>query len=193
MRKLLISLSLLCLTPAITASAGELTSTYTKINLADCAKGDSNDDEGWATWTCTGYKGMPIYFAHADLREYVGYGPNAKETCSARSTFQRFNAAGTTIEWRLKAGRPVATILRFRVEGDGNKEQFLMVTKLDGSQSCPMGYVDARIKNHNQAARSLADEHHQTFSCTRDVPIVVSKRYGAAKEVASPGPCAPPS
>lgn len=136
---------------------------------------------------------MPIYFAHADLREYVGYGPKAKQTCSAHTTFQRFNAAGTTIEWRLRAGRPVATILRFRVEGDGNKEQFLVVTKLDGDQSCPMGYVDGRIKNHNQAARDLADKHHRTFSCERDVPVVVSKTYRAPTEFATAGRCAPPT
>ncbi|MCP5084006.1 MAG: hypothetical protein GY948_20145 [Alphaproteobacteria bacterium] len=193
MRSLWMFLPAFFLLPAVMASAGEMTSAYTKIKLTECTKGESSDEEGWATWTCTGYRGMPIYFAHADLREYVGYGPNAKQTCSAHTTFQRFNAVGKTIEWRLKAGRPVATILRFRVEGDGNKEQFLMVTKLDGDQSCPMGYVDARIKNHNRAARNLADKHHQRFSCERDAPIVVSKKYAAPTEFATAERCAPPT
>ena len=174
---------------ALSAQAGEFTSTYTKLNVEDCQKGESNDDEGWANWTCTGYQGLPIHFAHADLREYVGYGPDAKNSCSARTTFQRFNAAGKTIEWRLRDGRPVATILRFRVEGDGKKEQFLLVTKLDGAGSCPMGYVDARIANHNQAARDLLDANIDSFNCAHDEPLVVSPRYGQPGEFARGGSC----
>lgn len=193
MRLLSIFLLALLVLPITLARAAELTSTYTKLKVEACQKGDSNEDEAWATWTCSGYQGTPIYFAHADLREYVGYGPNGEKSCSARTTFQRFNAAGKTIEWRLKAGRPVATILRFHVEGDGNKEQFLVVTKLDGDQSCPMGYVDARIKNHNRVARDLADENHQTFSCERDVPIVVSTKYSGPGEFATAQRCTPPS
>lgn len=176
---------------AAPAGAAEFTSAYTKLKLEACQKGESNDDQGWATWTCKGYKGIPIYFAHADLREYVGYGPDAKNTCSARTTFSFFNAAGKTIEWRMKAGKPVATILRFFVEADGKKDQFLMVTKLDGSQSCPMGYVDARLKHHNQKARDLVDQNYEQFSCTQDQPIVVSKKYTNAGQFASAGPCEP--
>lgn len=173
------------------AWAAELTSAYTKLKVENCKKGESSEEEGWATWTCKGHKGIPVYFAHADLREYVGYGPNAKNTCSARTTFTFFNAAGKTIEWRLKAGKPVATILRFHVEADGKKDQFLMVTKLDGADSCPMGYVDARLKHHNQRARDLADQNFASFSCMLDKPIVVSKIYRDAGEFASAGPCDP--
>ncbi len=172
-------------------AAAEFDSAYTKLNLKDCQKGESNDDEGWANWMCTGYKNIPIFFAHADLREYVGYGPDARNTCSARTTFQRFNAAGTTVEWRLRKGRPVATILRFRIESDGLKEQFLVVTKLDGAQSCPMGYVDARVRNHNQAARDLADENVAGFSCANDAPLVVSPKYDRPGAFATSGPCVP--
>lgn len=176
---------------AAPAWAGEMTSTYTKLNVEKCQKGESSEEEGWATWTCTGYQGLPIYFAHADLREYVGYGADAKNSCSARTTFQRFNAAGKTIEWRLRAGQPVATILRFYVDGDGKKEQFLLVTKLDGSGSCPMGYVDARTPNHNQAARDLLDANIDGFSCARDEPLVISSRYGQPGEFARGGSCDP--
>ena len=191
MRLLMILAFCLWVWPAPDVAAAEFDSAYTKLNLEDCRKGESNDDEGWANWTCTGYKGIPIFFAHADLREYVGYGPNARETCSARTTFQRFNAAGKTVEWRLRKGRPVATILRFHVEGDGRKEQFLLVTKLDGAQSCPMGYVDARVRNHNQAARDLADDNVASFSCAHDTPLLVSPKYGTPGEFASGGACAP--
>ncbi|MEM8645156.1 MAG: hypothetical protein AAGF86_02325 [Pseudomonadota bacterium] len=176
---------------ASSVAAAEFDSTYTKLNLKDCQKGESNDDEGWANWMCAGYKGIPIYFGHADLREFVGYGPDARNTCSARTTFQRFNAAGTTVEWRLRRGRPVATILRFRVEGDGLKEQFLVVTKLDGAKACPMGYVDARVRNHNQAARDLADQNVARFSCGNDVPLVISPKYDRPDAFATAGACLP--
>lgn len=33
-----------CLFPGALASAGDLTSTYTKIKLAECTKGESSDD-----------------------------------------------------------------------------------------------------------------------------------------------------
>ena len=75
------------------------------------------------------------------------------------------------------------------LEGDGKKEQFLLVTKLDGTGSCPMGEVDAALRNHNKAARDLADQNVDSFSCTNDVPIVVSQRYGGPGEFASGGSC----
>ncbi|MEM1198999.1 MAG: hypothetical protein AAGI06_06775 [Pseudomonadota bacterium] len=81
--------------------------------------------------------------------------------------------------------------MRFRVEGDGLKEQFLVVTKLDGAKACPMGYVDARVRNHNQAARDLADQNVARFSCGNDVPLVISPKYDRPDAFATAGACLP--
>ncbi len=168
-------------------------SAYTKLDVKKCKTLEFNEEQGWGVWACTGHQGYPYTVAHGDLRDFVGYGPSARTSCAGRNTFNLFNAAGKTIEWRLKDGRPVATILRFHIESDQGKDQFLVVTTLDSEEVCTIGYVDSRVENHNQMARDLADENHATFSCYDDLPIVVSPKYSKAQEFAQQDRCRPHS
>ena len=84
------------------------------------------------------------------------------------------DVVGKKIEWRLRDGKPFATILRFFVRDDSDKShQVLVVTKIDGKDACHMAYVNARLKNANQQAAEIADTKAHGFKCGVHRPIKV--------------------
>jgi hypothetical protein len=160
---------------ASAAAANEKKSVYTKLDLAQCREEAPDPDDPLAsgTWWCEGHDGMPIMVAEGDLRMMVSYGANAAGEIAASETLPSFNHIGETLEWRLELGRddglwhPFATILRYFTDSDGEKGQFLVITKLGGSgQICQIGFVDA-LKNPdaNTLARQVADEAAPGFRC----------------------------
>lgn len=156
--------------PAVSA---EYSSTYTKIILEQCLREPPVPDDPLqsAIWWCEGYAGMPVRVAEGDLRYLISYGVNAAAEIAAGQTLPQFNTINETLEWRLDgAGRAFATILRFFTEGDGQKGQILVVTKLGGpGQVCHVGYVDALVnRDANVIARQVADNLSPGFVCGRD-------------------------
>ena len=54
----------------------------------------------------------------------------------------------------------------------GDKEQILIVTKVEQGSTCQVAHVNAsKYSNANQIARDLADELAETFDCSNQ-PIV---------------------
>lgn len=167
---------LLALTLAASgASANE--SAYSDRNL-DACKTLSQEDEGPSvTLECAGYKGFAVYFKEGDLRQSQAYGPISKVYLDeAFESFGPFNHTNAKIEWRIAAGRPVATIVRWFVSdpettGDTNTRygQVLVVSTIatpENPTSCVVGYVDAlENKDANTLARKVADEEAQDFAC----------------------------
>ncbi len=167
--------------PVSTARAFE--SAYTSVDLErDCtidpATGAADEPASGATWTCPGYDGTDVRVSEGDLRFFLGYGTDADAQCSATQTLSAFNTIGTTLEWRLGrhvSGRPkpIATILRYRTDSDGRTGEYLVVTRLDGSEACHMAYVDVRAGgNANLLAREAADTYAATFDCRQDAAFV---------------------
>ncbi|HQZ12259.1 MAG TPA: hypothetical protein PK286_05180 [Devosia sp.] len=160
----------LCAAPAL---AQVNISTYTDVNLTECSI-VSTDDMG-TTWTCAGYKGIPVMIAEGDLRFFVSYGLKSTEEKAASQTLPPFNHLGEKIEWRLgKASgelKPVATILRYFVSQDEGKPdgEVLVVTKFAPGATCHVAYIDALANpDANVMAQKAADETAPEFDCAKD-------------------------
>jgi hypothetical protein len=88
---------------------------------------------------------MPVRVAEGDLRFLVSYGANAAGEIAAGQTVPQFNTINETLEWRLDgAGRAFATILRFFTDGEGEKEQILVVTRLGAGDRSAMSAMSTR-------------------------------------------------
>jgi hypothetical protein len=189
MRTALIPLILSSL--AIAAKAQEITSAYTDLDLDRCEKIDeAREGEGeWTQWRCKGYDGIEVRVSEDDLRFSVSLGPNAENQCAARQTFNKFNSLGPRIEWRIAAGKPFATILRWYQSADGEKTNWLVISKYDGRQSCQVAYVDPALPDANAVARRKADEKAQGFDCAKDKPEIVSGKTMKLGDLVNGVPC----
>jgi hypothetical protein len=152
-------------------------SSYTDLDLDQCSVVTA-DDMG-STWTCPGYKGIPVMVAEGDLRFFISYGLKMTEEPAAGQTLPPFNYPGQRIEWRLSMQggqlRPIATILRFftqREQGE-DEAQILVVTRLELGATCHVAYIDATANaDANELARRTADELAPEFDCA-DLPEIV--------------------
>jgi hypothetical protein len=176
--KPLVPAVLAVLLAAAPASAQQLESSYTDVDLDDCSV-ISSDDFG-STWACPGYKGIPVMIAEGDLRFFVSYGLKSTEEKAAEQTLLPFNHLGEKIEWRLSNAeggwKPFATILRYFVQReDGGEEdgQILVVTKVEPGATCHVAYIDALANpDANELARQAADDLVADFDCA-DQPEIV--------------------
>lgn len=156
-------------------------SVYTKLNspAVRCKTLEQNVDEGgWIVEECPGHGGIKVYVAESDLRMSVGYGWNGRAERAMSQSFPAFNHVGENLEWRLKGGKPVATILRWHIDGgpDMPKGDVLVVTQLEEGNQCWIAMVSAnKNKNANELARQAADELTGTVTCTEDS---MAKIYG---------------
>jgi hypothetical protein len=191
---------LACLALATPALAG-YDSAYTDLNFEDpksCTnetpkpvEGEPNDG---VVYTCGGYQDYVVMFSEGDLRSFVSFGKEQVEHCAARQTFAGFNSVGKKIEWRLKDGKPIATILRWSVSYDPDdstkQKSWLVVTKLDEGNSCHVGYVEGSFPKANEKARWLADTAAEAFSCKDGKTIFFANTGTETDGIASDGGCA---
>ena len=93
----------------------------------------------------------------------------------------------------MENGKPFATILRWSTDNGsgeaGSKQNWLVVTKLNGRDACRTALIDTKYPNANSVARANADGKSRTFNCEKDVPEVVSQRAIKASEIISGAPC----
>jgi hypothetical protein len=142
---------------------------------------------------CKGYGDYVVSFAEGDLRSFVSFGKDTGDHCAATQTFGGFNSVGKKVEWRLKGGVPIATILRWTVAydpDDSTKEKsWLVVTKLEDGNSCHMGYVEGAYPQANEKARWLADTAAEAFSCKTGKTMFFANAGTAIDGIASEGGC----
>lgn len=164
------------------AGADEFQSVYTRLDLDDClilsTEAEVEENQG-AEWVCAGHDRIVVWVAEGDLRYFLGYGSHGRDQCSYRQTLGPFHTVHTALEWRLRDGVPIATILRYVLEGDGRAQQYLVVTKLGDGQACQMAYVDASTPDANRLAQEAADRYAPGFDCATDRPFA----YSAAGKV----------
>ncbi|MFO1132041.1 MAG: hypothetical protein U1E16_08535 [Hyphomicrobiales bacterium] len=175
-------LSSFCLWP-IAALAAENTSVYTPFDLdRSCLRVQQGDGMTFAgTWKCAGFGGNDIAVSIDDERSHVGFGPKPTETCAYAKTFSRFNTALSPVEWRLRDGKPFAAIERWRVvtDDDGSTVTWLVISKIEGTEACPVHYIAGSYPNANEHAREAADAlASEDYDCEHDTPTVDS-RVGA--------------
>jgi hypothetical protein len=161
-------------------AADQFKSQYTDVDTSRC-KSTGETEDGFSV-LCKGLNGIAVTIAEGDLREYVSYGPDAKNEKAASQTLPPFNRLGQKMEWRFKliGGRwaPVATILRWYTAApdeaeDKTEGQVLVVTQLGTGAVCHIAYVDARAaSNPNQMARDIADKRAGNFDCADEPDII---------------------
>ena len=157
------------------ASAEQISSVYTSLDLNKCTLTDSRPNEGsWAAWDCKGHKGMRVRVARSDERYYVSYGTLAEKLTAADQTLAPFNNIYSTLEWRVERKGaewvPFATILRYAWDdSDGRRGEILVVTKLGATDACQMEYIVANGNpNANKQARQIADTRARAFNCNKE-------------------------
>ena len=152
--------------------------------------GEPNDG---VAYECKGYGDYVVSFAEGDLRSFVSFGTETGDHCAAQQTFGGFNSVGNMIEWRLKDGKPIATILRWAVSydsEDSNKTKtWLVITKLEEGQSCHMGYVEGGYPLANDIARAMADRKAAGFSCKTGRTIFFANPDTNTDGIAAEGGC----
>jgi len=181
--------SLMLFSP-VAASASNIESAYTQLNLekdcdwAEAASAEEGQMGGSAV--CSGYKDYRVYFAEGDLRQFTAFGL-VDDPMRFPNGFGEWNSINETIEWRLEDGRPFAVIHRWFLDNinsdtgsaDPQKRgQVLVINTVADSNtpigqrvSCPVGYVDALSNsNANELARQVADEFGRYFVCGKDRP-----------------------
>ena len=147
------------------------TSVYTNFDLKKCKvlRAAVPDEEDGGSYICPGYKNMKVYVAEGDLRTMVAFAKKQPDkTCAAEQTFSQFNSVNSTIEWRLSNGQPIATIQRWSVSNNVDSsitKSWLVVTKLELTNSCHMAVVEGASPNANEKARELADKMAPAFEC----------------------------
>jgi hypothetical protein len=162
------------------AYASDVKSVYTQIDLKKCKQTQKPDGQVFeGAWACKGMAGYDVFLTAADSRDMVSFGKAEANNCSGQKTFGSFNSAGATVEWRVKAGKPIAAILRWTVsiDPDDPKKQatWIVLNKLDKGTACQMHYVAGSFPNANDAARKAADEKAGGFNCENDTPTFDSK------------------
>jgi hypothetical protein len=181
---------------ATSAQAGN-DSAYTDFKPETCRQIAPGAAEGEGefspTYECKGYRGLPVTFVEDDLRSVVAYGRNARTHCAMHQTFSGFNSVGNKIEWRLRDGDPIATILRWKVSNDPEDstktKDWLVVTKMSDGESCQMGYVEGSYPRANEKARWLADTAAEAFSCKVGKTIMFASSAASSVGIAPEGGC----
>lgn len=179
----------LSLSSILSAAAAE--SVYTKIDFDRCINLSSYEAGG--SLHCAGHNGYGVLFKQGDLRQAVQFGHVERDDIF--ESFQPFNRANETIEWRLGSnGAPYATILRWFIENTDNNGAFspattgevLVVSRVGQpgkAQSCVVGYVDAKANpGANDLARRIADTMTADFTCGTDSPVYHGTRGPLAGE-----------
>ena len=178
--------------PAI--ARAQISSNYTKLESGTGCKWDSLDHLSETekqemlgnSALCAGLPQYPVHFSEFDLRQFTAFGDVAGSERTPGG-FAQFNRTGDTIEWRMDANRPYATILRWYIENSNpdtggpdpaNEGQVLVIStvaqpgSVGGTKaSCPAGYVDAKANSSsNDLARQVADAIARDFVCGVDRP-----------------------
>jgi hypothetical protein len=179
----------------LSAAAQDITSRYSDLDLKTCQKLALFEDEGeGGEWSCPGIEDYDVRVWEGDLRSYVGFGQTAPAQCASMQTFGAFSSLGPRVEWRIRDGKPFATILRWFTTQNTNggtpvKQNWLVVTKLGDKDACHIAYIDARYAEANEVARQRADEMAAGFDCGRDMPEIFSSLGGSATDYATGMPC----
>ena len=170
------------------------TSVYTSYDLKKCSvlQKATPEEEFGGSFLCQGYGKLKIYFSEGDLRTTIAFGKKPQDHCAASQSFGHFNSVNSTVEWRLKNGKPIAAIHRWYIATgvDGEKDKdWLVVTKLDPENSCHMAVIEGALPNANDKAREVADQMSPSFKCENDEEKIIAQPTTNIEIATSSGSC----
>lgn len=164
--RILAAAALLAAAPAA-AQPGRITSVYTGLDVARCARIAHQDEGSSSTWRCRGYAGIPLIVMSGDDRVDIDAGEDNGEWEAPG----RFSVPGPRVEWRLRGGRSFAVIYRLLLSGsDLPRSSLLAVESIGrpGHAGCLVAMIDGRLPNANALARARADARAASFRCGED-------------------------
>lgn len=150
------------LTTAAVSAYAQNKSIYTSTKTSSCKTISSNANEGGSyEGECRGVGGYKVRLLEGDIRQTINIITPARKKYELNfwSFYGGFSSIGEKIEWRTKAGVPVALIARFIVadaEDSTKNTSYLMVSKIGKAASCVTDVVLPQAKQ-NEKARELAD------------------------------------
>ena len=158
--------ALLAAAPAA-AQPGRITSVYTGLDIARCARTAHDDEGSSSTWRCRGLAGIPLIVMSGDDRVDIDAGEDNGEWEAPG----RFSVPGPRVEWRLRGGRAFAVIYRLLLSGDGLPNTSLLAVESigrPGHAGCLVAMIDGALPNANALARARADARAANFRCGED-------------------------
>ncbi|WP_052341113.1 hypothetical protein [Salinarimonas rosea] len=177
----------------VAAPATAQESAYTTLAYDACLTLDApepGEPAEWVVLECEGWGDYPVIVRDSDGRMSLAYGFAPEEL--PWTSFQSFNRVHDTIEWRLREGRPFATVHRWLVSDlEGGERQVLVVSRVwqpDSAPGCRVGFVDAQANpDANVLARDVADRLALGFMCGEEEP-----RWHGATTARTPTPISAP-
>lgn len=160
MRKI-IFWGLLTLTAALSVAA-QNKSVYTSTDTKDCKTIESSEEgTGWYRGECRGVGGYKLELTEGDIRQTLNIiSPSGKKfELEFNRVSSAFSSVGQKVEWRTKAGKPVALIARFNAsdpEDSQKSTSYLIVSKITRNEICITDVVEPS-KDQNLKAQKLAD------------------------------------
>lgn len=151
-------LIVLCVSNAVAQNK----SVYTSTKTSACRTISSNPNEGGSyEGECKGVGGYKVRLIEGDIRQTLNIITPAKKKFELNfwGFYGGFSSIGEKIEWRTRAGVPVALIARFNVanaEDSSKTTSYLMISKIGKTSSCVTDVVKPQ-PNQNEKARELAD------------------------------------
>lgn len=120
-------------------------------------------------WRCKGPAGYSAVFSDEGNVVEVQFGKTGGERNLGQLQWPGAGEAiGPRVEWRLKAGKPVAAILRIiKRDKSGRSHPHLLVAKITVEGGCLIETIDARSRGANAKARSIADQRAPTHRCSQ--------------------------
>lgn len=150
------------LTFCVSSAVAQNKSVYTSTKTGACRTISSHSGgAGSYEGECTGVGGYKVRLLEGDIRQTLNIITPAKKKFELNfwGFYGGFSSIGEKIEWRTKAGVPVALIARFNVadaEDSSKSTSYLMVSKIGRTSSCVTDVVKPQA-NQNEKARELAD------------------------------------
>ncbi len=138
-------------------------SVYSDLRPENCVAGDFDKSiPGLYFGICKGVGGYDLDYYLDDERNSLGVVFPSKKVVGLNfwNYFRDFSELGEKAEWRLKADKPVALIVRLNVsdrEDSMKKTSYLIVSKITGDNACVTNVVKPG-KNQNVTAQKLADK-----------------------------------
>lgn len=146
----------------VSTAVAQNKSVYTSTKTGAC-RTISSDTGGAGSYEgeCTGVGGYKVRLLEGDIRQTLNIITPAKKKFELNfwGFYGGFSSIGEKIEWRTRAGVPVALIARFNVanaEDSSKSISYLMVSKISKTSSCVTDVVKPQA-NQNEKARELAD------------------------------------